>query len=241
MTEIEAILIKAQNQLEIAEKELSYAQKTQNRIKEKNLSDYQEIVQHTRETLETAMTDIGEINDSIDDFLGITYGSTRPDGIWILDITTLSQTASYIGESEFYREQFYEIYNSQWNNIKSVNIKLWDTGLRSIFYGLKALNNTLYIIQESVEDQISNPVLVLEDEKTKYRDYRDDIIGYMEILRENKSTIQGMDDEEWFALLQEIELKKREAEVNAAKTEVKKAERLFIEIKTNGDADLENL
>jgi len=42
-------------------------------------------------------------------------------------------------------------------------------------------------------------------------------------------------------LLQEIELKKREAEVNAAKTEVKKAERLFIEIKTNGDADLENL
>ncbi len=81
MTEIEAILIKAQNQLEIAEKELSYAQKTQNRIKEKNLSDYQEIVQHTRETLETAMTDIGEINDSIDDFLGITYGSTRPDGI----------------------------------------------------------------------------------------------------------------------------------------------------------------
>ncbi len=77
-----------------------------------------------------------------------------------------------------------------------MNIKLWDTGLRSIFYGLKALNNTLYIIQESVEDQISNPVLVLEDEKTKYRDYRDDIIGYMEILRENKSTIQGMDDEE---------------------------------------------
>lgn len=108
----------------------------------------------------------------------------------------MSTTASYIGDSEFYRESFYEIHGSESDELRNVNLDLWNTGIKAISSGLKALNSTLHIIQESVEDQVNNPELVLEDERTKYKDYRDNIIGYLEILRDNKSAIQDMDDEE---------------------------------------------
>lgn len=191
--EIETIIQKNKKQVELAEKELNYTLLNQARIREKHISDYREIVAHSLETLETALVDIGEINNSIDDFLGITYPHTRPDGVGNLDITALSRTASHIGDSESFRESFYELYEEKSDKL---NIELWNIGMNAISSGLKALNSTLYIIQESVEDQIHNPDLILEDEKTKYKAYRDDIIGYIEILRENKSTIQNMDDEE---------------------------------------------
>ena len=111
--------------------------------------------------------------------------------------------------------------------------------INQLYWSLRLVNTTLTTLANSLEN--GDDSTLRSTRITQYSEYRTQIIESLADLRAKKVEILSLDDEDQMIRIIQIDTEQKMYDLLSAKSQLMKAQRLLLEIKKNGDVELESL